>query len=265
MTRMEARTGAPAGIAGPALFTAAWLVSSLRQTGHRAADIQISGLAAPDARDPWIMMAGFLMLGGCSVAFGTALHDALGGRGQAGPAPRLIQGAGVLTVAAGLLRRDHMLLTSGSVSWHNHAHDLISAVIYADLVVAQLVLAGRFGRDAGDGKWRRWRPWLLASAGLTAGLLITFAADTSAPDAGILQRATVTVPLAVVTAIAIRLTKEKGQASGPGAGAARARRTGGGSRPCADQVAPGRSGQEFPDGRLAATRGWSCQAGMVAM
>jgi len=212
MTGMAARAGAAAGIAGPALFTGAWLVSSLRQTGHPAADIQISGLAAPDARDPWIMIAGFLVLGGCSLAFGTALQDALGGRGQAGPAPRLIQGAGVLTIAAGLLRRDHMLLTSGGVSWHNHAHDVISAVLYADLVVAQLMLAKRCSRDAAEhGRarpgWRRWRPWLLVSAGVTAGLLITFAADTSAADAGVLQRATVTVPVAVMTAIAIHLTR----------------------------------------------------------
>jgi len=204
---LAARAGAWAGIAGPALFTGAWLASSLRQTGYPAADIQISGLAAPDARDPWIMLAGFLVLGGCGVAFGAALHDALGGRGRAGPGPRLIQGAGVLTVAAGLLRRDHMLLASGRLSWHNHAHDAISAVIYVDLVVAQLLLARRFGRDAADPGWRKWRPWLLAGAGVTAGLLTAFAAGTSAPDAGILQRVAVTVPQAVITAIAIRLTR----------------------------------------------------------
>jgi hypothetical protein len=209
--------GAMSGVAGPAVFTGAWIVSSLLQTGHRALDLQISGLAAPDARDPWIMIAGFLVLGGCSVAFEAELHEVLGGRDHAGPAPRLIQGAGVLTVAAGLLRRDHMLLTSGSVSWHNHAHDVVSVVIYADLVVAQLMLARRFGRHAADpghadqGQaypgWRRWRPWLLAGAGVTAGLLAAFAAGTSAPDAGILQRVAVTVPLTVITAIAIRLSR----------------------------------------------------------
>ena len=74
-----------AGIAGPAAFTGAWIVSSLRQAGYPAAEIQISGLAAPDARDPWIMVAGFVVLGGCTVAFGAALHEALGGRGRVGP------------------------------------------------------------------------------------------------------------------------------------------------------------------------------------
>jgi hypothetical protein len=216
MRDSNVRAGAAAGIAGPAAFTGAWIAGSLRQAGHPAAGIQISGLAAPDARDPWIMIAGFLVLGGCSVAFGAALREALGGRARAGVAPGLIQGAGLATIAAGLLRRDHLLLTSGSVSWHNHAHDVISVAIYADLVAAQLLLAARFGRDpgspgdpgeAGGLDWRPWRPWLVAGAGVTAAVLVAFAADTSAGDAGILQRVAVTIPLAVIAAIAARLVR----------------------------------------------------------
>ena len=212
------RAGAVAGIAGAAAFTGAWIASSLRQTGYPAAEIQLSGLAAPDARDPWIMVAGFVVLGGCTVAFGAALREALGhaadGQGRwrsgAGPAPLLIQGAGLLTIAGGLLRRDRMLLTPGSVSWHNHAHDVISAVIYADLVAAQVLLAARFGRDPGlgaegRGSWRPWRPWLLASGLATGAALVAFAADTSAAGAGVLQRTAVTIPLAAMAAVAARL------------------------------------------------------------
>jgi Protein of unknown function (DUF998) len=229
MLDAAARAGAAAGIAGPVAFTSAWIVSSLRQTGYPAAEIQLSGLAAPDARDPWIMVAGFVVLGGCTVAFGSALREALGraadgrgrwrggvgrgrSRGGAGPAPRLIQGAGLLTIAAGLLRRDRMLLTPGSVSWHNHAHDVISAVIYADLVAAQVLLAARFGQDPGlDAEdwrsWRPWRPWLLASGLATGAALVAFAADTSAAGAGVLQRIAVTIPLVAIAAVAARLLK----------------------------------------------------------
>jgi hypothetical membrane protein len=201
-----------AGIAGPAAFTGAWIVSSLRQAGYPAAEIQISGLAAPDARDPWIMVAGFVVLGGCTVAFGAALHEALGGRGGAGLAPRLIQGAGLLTIAAGLLRRDRMLLTPGSVSWHNHAHDVISVVIYVDLVAAQVLLAARFGRDP---RWRSWRPWVLGCGLATGAVLVAFAADTSAPGAGVLQRVAVTIPLAVIAAIAVRLLRTPARSGWP--------------------------------------------------
>jgi Protein of unknown function (DUF998) len=171
-----------------------------------------------------------VVLGGCTVAFGAALHDALGHaaggqgrwrggvgqgrwlggvgqgrwRGGAGLAPRLIQGAGMLTIAVGLLRRDRILLTPGSVSWHNHAHDVISAVIYADLVAAQVLLAARFGRDP---QWRPWRPWLLVSGAATGAALAAFAADTSAAYAGVLQRIAVTIPLAAIAAVATRLLR----------------------------------------------------------
>src|SRR5207247_10282976 len=56
--------GTAAGIAGPAAFTGAWIASSLRQTRQGPGGLQLSGLAAPDARDPSILLAGFLVLRG---------------------------------------------------------------------------------------------------------------------------------------------------------------------------------------------------------
>jgi hypothetical membrane protein len=201
--------GGLAGLAGPAAFTAAWAVSSLLQTGHAATEVQISGLAAPDARDPWIMITGFLVLGCCSVVFGAALHSELGGSGRegwagrAGGGPRLIQAAGLLTVAAGLLRRDRMLLTTPAhESWHNHAHDVVSAMIYVALIAAPLLLARRFRGDP----W--WVPlcWPLVGASLaTAAVLVVFFTGAFGSWAGLLQRIGVSVPLAAVCAVAARL------------------------------------------------------------
>ncbi|WP_300613942.1 DUF998 domain-containing protein [Trebonia sp.] len=206
------RVRALAGVAGPVVFTAAWLAGSLRQTGHGALSVQLSGLAAPDARDPWIMITGFLVLGACTVVFGQELA-----RDLTGPAPRLIQAAGVLTIAAGLLRRDHMELTSGPVSWHNEAHNIVSLVIYGDLVLAQLLLARSFGRTP---RWRAWRPYLLASATATAVALAVFIPDTASAGAGVLQRIAVTIPLLAVTAVAARLAAlDQSERSGPTAAA----------------------------------------------
>ena len=219
--------GGLAGLAGPVTFTAAWAVESLLQTGHAATEVQISGLAAPDARDPWIMITGFLVLGGCSAVFGTVLHRELGGSGRAGreeregqpgregqaeregrtgragPGPRLIQAAGLLTVAAGLLRRDQMLLTAPvHESWHNHAHDVVSAVIYVALVAAPLLLARRF---RGDPRWSPLR-WPLVGAGLvTAAVLVVFFTGAFSSSAGLLQRIGVSVPLGAVCLVAARL------------------------------------------------------------
>jgi hypothetical membrane protein len=195
--------GGLAGLAGPAVFTAAWAIESLLQTGHGATEVQISGLAAPDARDPWIMITGFVVLGGCSAVFGTALHRELGGSGRAGGGPRLIQAAGLLTVAAGLLRRDRMLLTAPAhESWHNHAHDVVSAVIYVALVAAPLLLARRF---RGDPRWSSLRWPLVAASLATAAVLVVFFTGAFPSSAGLLQRIGVTVPLAAVCAVAVRL------------------------------------------------------------
>src|SRR5215475_12299953 len=141
------KLAAGGGVAGPLLFTAAWVVSSLRQAGHPAAEVQLSGLAAEDARDPQIIMAAFVLLGTCTLGFGAALRRVAAPR-LAGP--WLVMAAGAATVAAGVFRRDHMLLTGpGFVgeSWHNQVHDVVSGVAYAAMLAAPLALARRFRTD----------------------------------------------------------------------------------------------------------------------
>ncbi len=213
--RIGTRLGAAAGIVGPVAFTAAWAGASLLQNGYPATEVQISGLAAPDARDPWIMIAGFVVLGGCSVAFGSALRRELGGA-RAGPGPRLIQAAGVLTVAAGLLRRDSMLLTApAGESWHNHAHDVVSALIYVALVTAPLLLARRFRSDR---RLRALSVPLAASSLASAGVLAVFFAEAAPGWNGLLQRIAVSLPLAAMCAVAARMLATAGtaEAAGPG-------------------------------------------------
>jgi len=192
---------ASGGLAGPLLFTAAWLVGSLRQTGHSAAQVQLSGLAAMDARDPQIMMAGFIGLGLCSVAFGAALRR-VPAAGSAGP--RLVQAAGVAAVAAGLFRRDHLLLTGpgwAGESWHNQVHDLVSGVAYAAMIAAPLVLAWRLRRGAEwrlrrGADWRLLSPVLATLALASAATLALFAAQAAGPATAAVQRAAVSFPLA---------------------------------------------------------------------
>ena len=202
------RVRAAAGIVGPVAFTAAWVASTLRQDGYAVAREQLSGLAAPDARDPWVMTAGFLTLGASVVLFASALEEALGGRRRAGPGPMLVRLAGLGAVAAGILRRDHMLLpppgTAVPQSWVNDGHDLSSLVVYAALVAAPLVLARRLAAEPA------WRP--LAAPTLATGLanlvlIGLFASKVIEPWNGIVQRVAVTVPLAWTVAVAVRLLR----------------------------------------------------------
>jgi hypothetical membrane protein len=196
------RIGAAAGVAGPAAFTLAWVAGSLRQPGLSFAAPQISGLAAENATDPWLMISGFVVLGCCAVGFGAALAAGLGGHRAAGPGPAAIQAAGVLAIAAGLLRRDHVLLTAGPESWHNHAHDVVSAASYVLLVAGPVLLAWRLRRDF---RWHRLAGPLFAAAIAAAGLLVAFYAGPHDSWDGTLQRIAVSLPLAAVAAVAVRL------------------------------------------------------------
>lgn len=196
------RLAALGGVAGPVLFTAAWLAGSLRQPGHGVAEVQLSGLAAGDARDPQIMMTGFVVLGACSIGLGAALREVTAPR-SAGPL--LVIVAGAATMAAGLFRRDHMLLTGpgfAGESWHNQVHDLVSGVAYGAMLAAPLVLRHHLRDRPG------WAGAGRALQVLAAGSLVTFAlfsSGTVEPWNGVLQRAAVSLALTGESLLAARL------------------------------------------------------------
>jgi hypothetical protein len=205
----DARLKLAAGIAGPLIFTASWVAATVRQHGHgqyHVAREHISGLAAPDARHPRLMTAGFMALGVATNVFGAALRDHLGGPGRAGPGPRLIRIAGLATIAAGVLRRDQMLLGLPDgverQSWRNDGHDIASGVVYTSLMVAPVALANRFGSDA---EHQRLRAPALATSALTALTLAVFASRRLEPYNGLIQRFGVTVPALAGAALAARL------------------------------------------------------------
>ena len=210
---------AACGVLGPLAFTGAWVASTLRQEGYSVAAEHISGLAAPDARDPAIMVAGFLTLGACTVAFGSAVEAALGGRGRAGPLPWLFRAAGLATIAAGLLRRDRMLLAPPpgvtGQSWHNHGHDLASAAVYGALVAAPFLLAHRARRDPA---WSDLRLPALITGLVTAALLALFWSKALAPWNGVIQRVAVTVPAAAQIALACLLLRRRSGTPAGGGG-----------------------------------------------
>jgi hypothetical protein len=233
------------GLAGPALFTAAWVVSSLRQSGHPAAEVQLSGLAAIDARDPQIMIAGFVALGAGSIVFGGALGQwlaaeaagpllraadgrmrggsarlagaacrppraggrlrAVGGLLAAGAGPWLVMAAGAAAVAAGLLRRDHMLLAGpgfAGESWHNQGHDLVSGAAYTAMIAAPIALSRRLRTEPG---WAAVCPILLGLALVSGAALVLFASGVLEPWNGTVQRVAVTLPLAAEAIAAGRI------------------------------------------------------------
>ena len=190
------------GVAGPVLFTAAWVLSLLRQRGHPAAGLQLSGLAAEDARDPQIMIAGFVLLGVTSVVFGAGLGRVIRPR-SAGPL--LIIVAGAATIALGVFRRDHLLLTSPGFtgeSWHNQVHDVVSGVAYAAMLAAPVALGRRFRADP---DWAALSRPVEALALGSAVAFASFVSRVAEPQNVLVQRIAVTLPLIAEALIAVRM------------------------------------------------------------
>jgi hypothetical protein len=230
------RLRAACGVLGPAAFTAAWLVGMRHQEDYAVSHEHISGLAAPDAEVPHVMTTGFLALGTCTIAFAAELEHrlSLGGR-LPGAGPTLLAGTGVAMIAAGVFRRDRRSNfpgpdeADGPQSWRNDVHDL-AAVSSGALGIGALLALGHRFRD--DPVWRPLaRP--AATAAVSSALLSAwFARDVTRPGNGLVQRASVTIPLGFMAWVGARMLGESpGHASASSGISSRARST---SRAIAD-------------------------------
>jgi hypothetical protein len=211
MTRARAsRLRAAAGIVGPAAFTLAWAASTRGQPAYSPANEHISGLAARGAENPSVMTAGFLTLGVSTVVFASELDRRLGGGERAGYGPALMAASGLAMLAAGLFRRDRVSNypmpgeADGPQSWVNDVHDVASVAAGTFAFGSLAALAVRF---AGDPAWsdlsRR-----AASAALTGGALSAwFARDVTRPGNGLVQRASVSIPLGFMSRMAWRMLR----------------------------------------------------------
>jgi hypothetical protein len=189
-----------------------------RQDEYQVRHEHISGLAARDATDPQLMTAGFLALGGSTVAFASALERRFGPRPGLGPA--LIGVAGLATIAAGVFRRDRRSNFPApgepeGQSLVNDVHD--TAAILAGLAgTAGLVaLAPVLARDP---TLRDLAKSSLSAAGASTGLSAWFLRDVVRPGNGLLQRVNVTIPLVFMARLAARMLKEGSGQAGPGVG-----------------------------------------------
>lgn len=213
MPSVRSRVRAACGVLGPAAFTAAWLVATRRQPMYSAANEHISGLAAPDAEVPHVMTAGFLAFGACTVVFASELERRLSSEGRRpGLGPALMAASGLAMIAAGAFRRDRMsnYPMPGEPlepqSWRNDAHDLAAVSSGSMGIAALLALARRF---SGDPRWRPYARPALAAATASGVLSTWFARDVTRPGNGIVQRVSITIPLAFMTRVALKMLRAR--------------------------------------------------------
>jgi len=200
------RLRAAAGLLGPVAFTAAWWMAARRQDEYRVADEHISGLAARDANDPHVMSAGFLALGACTIAFASELDRQLGGGRRSGWGPALVGFAGACTVTAWAFRRDRRSNARGpgdppGQSWVNDVHDAASVFSAAGGVAGLAALARRF---SGDPSWDDLAGPAARAAAIGTGSTAWFLRDAVRPGNGLVQRLSITVPLAFMFRLAVR-------------------------------------------------------------
>jgi hypothetical membrane protein len=199
-------------VAGPIVFTAAWLVGWAVQDEYSPRHEDISALAALDAEHPWIMVIGFLALGLGIVALGLGLLSALASGVSVRVGALLVTVAGLGILVAGLARNDcsselaacKARIDAGDLSWHDQVHDLVSLAVFLALVAAQLVLARPFGRDT---RWQDLRRYSIVSGALTFALLVVYGSGAGGDWNGLVQRVFLAVPFLWIVVLGLRLRR----------------------------------------------------------
>lgn len=192
--RVDTRTLLKAGIVGPILFVAIFLVVGATTTGYDPVRHFVSLLSL--GSNGWIQVANFIAGGTLISAFGIGLHRTWASGPAATWTPRLVIAAGLGLVISGIFPGDPALgyppgAPAGlppDASWHAGIHYLGATVVFVGLPVA-MTIAARRAIVMGD---RVSAAYALVSAAVMFGAWIApfviAGTGASATSAGLLQR-----------------------------------------------------------------------------
>ena len=198
-------------VAGPVVFTVAWVVASGVQEEYSARREDISALAAIDAQHASIMIAGIVALGLGLLALGLGLVNAIHDGVSATVGSVLLVLAGLSFVVAGVARNDcsselqacKERVESGDVSWHHNVHDLVGGSVFLLLVIAPLVLARAF-------RAVNLRRYSLLTGALTFALILVALSEALEGWNGLIQRVVLALPLLWIAVLGTRLARPTG-------------------------------------------------------
>ena len=184
---MTPRLAGLAGILAFVTFNVGWIFGGLAQpSAYSVADDDISDLGASTAAHAWIYnQVGANLTGILVVLLGLGLWRALSPDllGRIGAA--LVVAEGISGFFDGIFRLDCRGIDAAcdNTSWHSDAHKIESGFTAALFLLAPLVLAFAFRRNA---KWRKsWLPTLLTiPAVLVANIVFSAIGDGAATRAG---------------------------------------------------------------------------------
>ena len=195
-----------AGIIGPLLFTAAFLVQErFRVNEYSPIAEPVSALEA--GPNGWIQQVNFVVFGLLTIAFAVGLHRGLRPTraGIAGPALIAVSGIGSVLAAAFPLRED-----AAGVTYDPGGHIVGGLMFFVTSAVGLIVLSRRVANDA---QWSGLATYTLvagitALAGFVAGGVLVMPDDAPLHEwAGLFQRALILLvvfPCRVVLSFRLR-------------------------------------------------------------
>ena len=177
-----------AGVIGPLVFIAAFLIEGITRPGYSAWRNLVSQLATGDGG--WMQVVNFLVCGTLVAGFAIGLRRAMGSGRASIAAPILLGLFALALIVAGLFATDPALgypVGAPEVhTTHGMIHGLAGLAAFSLLPAAAFAMAWRF---SGDPSTRRWAVY---SASIGVLLVVCFIASTtvSAMDAsGVLPNA----------------------------------------------------------------------------
>lgn len=208
------------GVVGPLLFVIVFVVQGARRADYSPSRQPISSLSIGPSG--WAQVASFVLTGLLVVAFALGTRSAVRELGGGIWAPLLLALVGIGLVGAGCFVADPLNgyppgtpLLPDPPTTHGALPQLFSTPVFTCLPAAGFVLAYRFGRTGRRG-------WAVYSGVSGAAVVLCFVLTSLgfaqqaglAPVAGLLQRLTIVIGFAWITALAIWLIRapERGEA-----------------------------------------------------
>jgi hypothetical membrane protein len=196
-----------AGIIGPVLFVADFLIDGWARPGYDPMRMFVSLLSLGD--NGWQQTSNFEFSGALIVCGAIGLRRVLVDGPGCRWGPLLIGLAGVGLIMAGIFPTDPAQGyppgtppgMPATTSWHGVVHQLASALFFIGLPIAMFVMARRFSGEGG-----RWALYSLASA--FGVLLFIFTAFGLTDLTGLLQRLAIIIALGWVAQIMWRFRRE---------------------------------------------------------
>lgn len=199
------------GVVGPPLFTLVYLVEGATRPGYDAWRQTVSALSL-DERG-WLQVASFLVCGLLSLGFAAGSRAALRGAPGATWGPRVLALFGLGLIVAGIFATDPAqgyppgtppgpaLVTTV----HGSIHFFLGGLpVFAAMPAACGILARRFAATRAWG----WAWYSAGSGVLTVACFVAFAVlGARGGPAGLLERCSLVVGLAWITALAVRLLR----------------------------------------------------------